>query len=93
MYLERLALLRQKNGYTQDYVSKILGVERTTYGNYETGQRQIGFSSLVKLADLYNVSLDYIFERTNNPMFIDSYTDKEIEFMTRTLDIYNDLKD
>lgn len=50
------------------------------------------YESLVKLTDFYKVSLDYLFGRTDLPILPECYADDEIEFMTRTLEIYRDMK-
>ncbi len=52
-----LRMLREQNGYTQDYVSKILGVSRANYSHYENDRITPSSDSLCKLADLYNVPL------------------------------------
>lgn len=50
--------LRKTNNYTQDYVAEVLGVVRQTYSHYETGKRTPNYDALIKLADLYNISVD-----------------------------------
>ena len=56
--------LREDNELTQTQVAKILGVSQRVYSNYERGEVEISLDSLMKLADYYNVSMDYIFGRT-----------------------------
>ena len=56
--------LREDNDLTQAQVAKILGVSQRVYSNYERGEVEISLDSLMKLADYYNVSMDYIFGRT-----------------------------
>ena len=63
---ERVRFLRIKHGYTQQGVSEILGVRKSTYNMYESGERNISVEMLTKLAKLYNVSTDYIIGLTNN---------------------------
>ena len=50
----------------QTQVAKILGMSQTGYSKYETGENDIPTNILIKLADFYDVSVDYILERTNN---------------------------
>ena len=45
----------------------ILGMHKTTYTNYEQGKREIPFALVIRLAQLYNVSIDYIAELSNTP--------------------------
>ena len=56
--------LREDNDLTQTEVGKIIGVSQKTYSDYELGKVEISLDSLMKLADYYNVSMDYIFGRT-----------------------------
>lgn len=57
---ERLTLLREKKGVNQQDVADMLHVKRTTVANYEAGKRSPDYDTLVKLADYYGVSCDYI---------------------------------
>lgn len=52
--------LRKKAGYTQEEVSSKLNIQRQTYSNYENACRTPPIEALVALADLYNVSVDYL---------------------------------
>ena len=61
---DRLAELRKDCGYTQDYIADFLNVTRSSVSAYETGVNDPSIESLIKLANLYNVSLDYICCRT-----------------------------
>lgn len=63
---ERIRNLREDNDYTQDYIASYLKINRVVYNRYENGIREIPVSILIKLADYYNVSLDYLLNRTNN---------------------------
>lgn len=59
----RLYQLRNKNLKTQLEVAYAIDVARTTYAGYETGQNEPDIKTLIKLADLYGVSLDYLVGR------------------------------
>ena len=48
-------------------VAELLGILQTLYSRYERGFQNIPIEHLLKLADFYNVSTDYILGRTNNP--------------------------
>ena len=63
----RLKDIREDRDFTQKYIASILNIKQNTYSQYETEARQIPIDLLVKLADFYNTSVDYILERTNNP--------------------------
>ena len=66
MYLSRLRDLREDKDMAQKEVAAILGIDQRVYSNYETGKRDIPIRHLVKLADFYKTSTDYILGRTNN---------------------------
>ncbi|MCD8295789.1 MAG: helix-turn-helix domain-containing protein [Clostridia bacterium] len=70
--MERLKSLRKARGLKQEDVATFLGITKSAYGNYELGQREPSLASLVKLADYFNVSVDYLLERTSNAMIYDS---------------------
>ena len=59
----RLKELRRSQGMTQESVAESIGLPVATYRNYERGNRQAPRDVLFSLADLYNVSLDYIMGR------------------------------
>lgn len=66
-YYKRLKDLREDNDKTQKDIADYLGMKQPQYSRYENGLRDISSDILIKLADYYNVSTDYIFGRTNNP--------------------------
>lgn len=66
MYFKRLKNLREDNDYKQDFIANKLKITRQQYGLYETGKRTIPIDLLIKISDIYNTSIDYIVEKTNN---------------------------
>ncbi len=68
-YYPRLRDLREDNDLTQAKIAKILLITQQQYSLYEKGYRDIPIPALIKLADLYNTSTDYILGRTNDPKF------------------------
>ena len=59
----RLKELREKYGYTQDSLADELHTTRSRIANYEQGTRQPDFEIQEAIADLFNVSIDYLFGR------------------------------
>ena len=57
--------LREDRDLTQTEVAKILGCTQQTYSRYETGEITIDIYNLIKLADFYNTSCDYLLGITN----------------------------
>lgn len=66
-YYPRLRDLREDMDLTQDQLVEILKMHKTTYTNYEQGKREPPFELIIKLARLYDVSIDYIAGLTDNP--------------------------
>lgn len=64
MISKRLKELRIKAGLTQNDVAKILNISRSAYAYYESSKRQLNYESLKALSDYYQVSMDYLFGRT-----------------------------
>lgn len=57
---KRLSELRKEKGVKQDEIAELLNVKRATVANYETGKRAPDYETIIKLADYYSVSCDYI---------------------------------
>ncbi len=62
----RIRDLREDNDMNQTQVAKILGMSQTGYSKYETGENDLPTAVLIKLAKLYNTSIDYLLEQTDN---------------------------
>lgn len=63
MLLPRIKELREAAGLSQKRLAEILELHRTQYQRYETGESPVPVDFLIKLADLYDVTLDYIVGR------------------------------
>ena len=63
----RLKKLRQSRGISQLKLAMDLGMNQNSISRYETEQRQADYETLIKFADYFNVSIDYLLERTDNP--------------------------
>ena len=69
----KLRELRKNQGLTQSELAKKLGISRDTYKNYEQHRTEMNYDMLIKTADYFDVSLDYLCGRQNgNLLFIDS---------------------
>ncbi len=64
-YYRRIRDLREDHDLTQKEVAEYLCMKQPQYHRYESGVRDIPSDILIKLADYYNVSTDYILGRTN----------------------------
>lgn len=65
MIFENIRALREDNDLTQQQLADYLGVAQNTYSQYETGKIAYTTQVLVKLADFYGVSVDYLLGRTD----------------------------
>ena len=63
----RLKELRKKKGITQLRLATELNTTQNTISRYETGEHEPGIAELIKLADYFNVSVDYLIGRTDDP--------------------------
>jgi transcriptional regulator with XRE-family HTH domain len=87
---ERIKLLRKDQGITQDQLSEYINVSRSSVKGYENDGVEPSLSVLIKIADVFNVSLDYLLCRTeekHNVNLLDEYT-KEI-----LIKVYEAIKD
>lgn len=78
MKANRLKDLREDRDLKQSDIAKLLNVSRATYSNYETGKTEAPIELIIKLADFYNVSLDYIFCRDYS---VNAEIDKAIKIL------------
>ena len=62
---QRIRDLREDHDMTQQKVAEYLVMKRGVYQRYESGEREIPVWALIKLAELYKTSTDYILGRTN----------------------------
>ena len=67
MYLKRLRDLREDHDLAQKEVAAILGIQQTVYSRYERGFQTIPLEHLLRLAEYYKVSVDYVLQRTDIP--------------------------
>lgn len=63
----RLKEIRKAKGISQLKLAMDLNTNQNTISRYETGEREPGIAELVKIADYFDVSLDYLLERTDDP--------------------------
>ena len=63
----RLKELRKKKGLSQLRLATDLNTTQNTISRYETGEREPGIDEMIKIADYFNVSVDYLIGRTENP--------------------------
>ena len=65
--MKRLKELRKKNNISQLKLSMDLTLNQNCISRYENGEREADYKTLIAIADYFNVSIDYLLERTDNP--------------------------
>ncbi len=63
MFKKRLKIARNNKGFTQQFMADSLNIGLRTYQTYEGGTREPSINTLIKLADILDVSMDFLFGR------------------------------
>lgn len=94
MLPERLIKLRKENKKTQQQIADYLGITRPAYTAYERGNRQPDYEILQKLADFYDVTVDYLLGRTDTPETENTVTvaGKSVSLSPDELRVFEELK-
>lgn len=89
LVLQHLKQLRKENQYTQNYVSSFLGVSRGKYAKLENGFNSLDLDNIVKLAKLYNVTVEDILCLSNNKDSKNLINSNELDTILKTGISYN----
>ena len=65
-YYQRIRLERENQEISQGEIAERIGIKQTQYSRYERGVNEIPLHYLIEIANILNVSLDYLAERTEN---------------------------
>ncbi|MCY8574082.1 helix-turn-helix domain-containing protein [Bacillus haynesii] len=84
MFGKKIAALRKEMGLSQYELADRLGFSRGKLANYEQGTREPDYETLKKIADFFEVTTDYLLNRTKNPSVI---KDKEASYNIDDLDL------
>lgn len=82
---KRLASRRQEQGLTQHELAERIGISRGALSLYELGKRNPDFETLEKIAQILNVSTDYLLGRTDDPRPIDQINEENKQRITEAL--------
>nr|MBR6777970.1 helix-turn-helix transcriptional regulator [Clostridia bacterium] len=63
----RLKFLRKQKNISQLKLAMDLGMNQNSISRYENLEREADYATLIRFADYFDVSIDYLLERTNNP--------------------------
>ncbi|CAN7299139.1 MULTISPECIES: helix-turn-helix domain-containing protein [Paenibacillus] len=83
-YGDRIALLREKRGLTQEDLSVKIGISRASLSHYETNRREPDYETINKIANFFNVSIDYLLGRTNHQQTV---LDEDVRDFVENLDL------
>lgn len=91
----RLRKYRDRYGYTQQYVADHLSVGKSTYTQYEIGSRRIPVDMLVRVAALYNVSMDELLGNSVRPepssnIIHGNFTKEQLQKIQKYADLVSD---
>lgn len=75
--MEALKLIRKERKLRQQDLADYLRITVSAYGNYELGQREPDLSTLCKLSDYFDVSVDYLIGNTDDPRKASAWTKEE----------------
>ena len=89
LVLDHIKLLRNEKGYTQDYVSKFLGIARGSYAKTENGINKITLDIALKLSRLYNTTVEDLLCLYNNKDNNNLINDNELNTILKTGVTYN----
>ncbi|MBS5983903.1 MAG: helix-turn-helix transcriptional regulator [Clostridium butyricum] len=89
---ERIKLLRKEHGITQDQLAEYINVSRSSVNGYENDGVEPSLNVLVKIADRFNVSLDYLLERTEEKYNINILDTDTKDFLLKVIELANNYK-
>ena len=85
----RLRELRKRRKISQLKLAMDLNMNQNTISRYETGEREADYKTLIAFADYFQVSIDYLLERTENPKMNNSKTvTKSLRFYFLSINTY-----
>lgn len=92
MFGERLKELRENQSMTQNVLAELLNVSRQSIGGYENNKVDPGMDILVKIADIFNVSTDYLLCRTKEKYNLNLLNKTNKELLLKLYEAVNSYK-
>ncbi|KON90221.1 immunity repressor protein [Sporosarcina globispora] len=87
----REEMKKENSKFTQGYVANLIGVARVTYTSYENGTKQPPIETVNKLADIFNVSTDYLQGRSTSKKVVELSDKDEKDIAKRMKQMKKDL--
>lgn len=89
---DRIKILRNEQGVTQEQLADYLNISRSSVKGYENSGVEPSLNVLIGIADVFNISLDYLLGRTEEKHNINLLDADTKEFLLKVIDIANDYK-
>ncbi|HWO75557.1 MAG TPA: helix-turn-helix transcriptional regulator [Bacillus sp. (in: firmicutes)] len=86
---ERERRKKEDKKWTQQYVAELLNVTRTAYNHYENGESVPPSEGLLKLSELFDVSIDYLLGKTDQPNYNDPESSQKYELDEEVEEVLN----
>lgn len=89
--MNNLKQLRKNEHLTQQKMADLCGITLRSYQNYENGLREMSYSSLIKLADFFGCSVDYLIgHQTNDLVYLSGLSDMQKEMIEEVKQMSDD---
>lgn len=75
-FYENLRVIREDRGFTQKQIADVLETTQQYYSDYENGKREIPIRVYIALSNFYNVSIDYLAGRSDDPAPLNGSVDR-----------------
>lgn len=92
MLAERIKKRRKEKKLTQEYMAKKLGITRQGYGHYETGRNEPDNQTLLKIAEILDCTIDYLYGLTDIPNLNVTVAGKEITLTPEEYKLFEELR-
>lgn len=89
---DRLRELRKANNYTQEDISRYLGITESAYGYYEQGRNEPSINTLKRLAKKYGVDISYIIGENNQKESSINVAGQAIELSSEEIKVFQEMK-
>lgn len=90
-YGDVISKLRDRNKLTQEELAKRVGISRAALSHYEKNRREPDYETLERIADYFEVNVDYLLGRTNNPAPVNADEKDKTFFMSKIATEFPDI--
>lgn len=87
MFSLKLKILREERGLSQQAFATRMGISQSTVGMWESGKREPNFNTVQKIADFFNVSVDYLLGRSEDTALNEALSKEEFALFGEIRDL------